>query len=428
MLIWIITTGEPFPEIDGKDVRLWRSILLTNQLLDKGHEVVRWSAAFDHTKKIQRFQDHQTIKISKNYHIEFIKTPGYTKNISLKRIYDHIVTAKKFSQIAKRKRKPDIILCSLPTVELCVAATNYGTRNHIPVVLDARDLWPDIFLDALPSRLRFLGKIALYPMYYSVKKACKEAYALTGISEPYIDWEINYAQRKKTILDRAFTHGYPETIPSREAIRDANLFWASYQLEKRFPVCLFSAMGNVLDLTTVFAAAKILQERKIPIVFVLCGDGVRLSSFKEEAVGLANVYFPGWVDYPKIWTLMRKSKIGLYPYHDLENYRKNIPNKPVEYLSAGLPIISSVTGLIKNMIEVELCGNCYENNKPDQLVQILISLYENPKDLDVMSNNATKLFNRQFAASKVYGEMAAYLTEVAEKYNQELRYPIKEKA
>ena len=131
MTIWIITTGEQLPNIDGENVRLWRSVLLTQELLKRGHQVVRWSSTFDHSKKKHRFQEDTVIQVDKNYRISLIKSPGYKSNISVQRFYDHIVMAKKFAKIIKTEKKPDIILCSLPTIELCIEATKYGKKYSI---------------------------------------------------------------------------------------------------------------------------------------------------------------------------------------------------------------------------------------------------------------------------------------------------------
>ena len=49
---------------------------------------------------------------------------------------------------------PDLILSSIPTSELSLEATKLGKKNNIPVILDIRDLWPDVFLDVLPNFFR----------------------------------------------------------------------------------------------------------------------------------------------------------------------------------------------------------------------------------------------------------------------------------
>jgi glycosyltransferase involved in cell wall biosynthesis len=410
MTIWIITTGEQLPDIDGENVRLWRSVLLTQELLKRGHQVVRWSSTFDHSKKIHRFQENTTVQVTEFYKISFIKSPGYSSNVSLKRFYDHIVMANRFAKIAKYEEKPDIILCSLPTIELCVKATKYGKANNIPVVLDGRDMWPDLFEEAIPERLKFIGKILLYPLYRNVKKACRNATFLSGISEPYINWELNYGGRNRREFDKSFSHGYVSDVPKEADIEEANKFWEEQGIKTQdFNICLFSAMGNVIDIDKVLIAAQKMENFNIK--FVLCGDGVKLEEFKIKACGIKNIIFPGWINASQIWTLMRLSKIGILPYWDIDNYKMNIPNKPIEYLSAGLPILSSVSGLVKELVEKHECGFFYKDGL--ELSTQIEMILSNPILLNRMSKNAQKLFKDKFVASKVYGDMAEYLIEVA---------------
>ena len=78
----------------------------------------------------------------------------------MSRILDNNLVAAKFKNLAsKEKILPDLILSSIPTSELSLEATKLGRKNNIPVILDIRDLWPDVFLDVLP---KFLVEFILY--------------------------------------------------------------------------------------------------------------------------------------------------------------------------------------------------------------------------------------------------------------------------
>ena len=57
--------------------------------------------------------------------------------------------------------------------------------------------------------------------------------------------------------------------------------------------------------------------------------------------------FPGWVNKPEIWILMRIAQVGLAPYRSTEDFIISIPNKAIEYMSAGLPVISSLKMIIR---------------------------------------------------------------------------------
>ena len=90
MKIWIVQTGEPL-HIDQDDSRPMRGMNLANKLIEHGHEVVLWSAKFNHRLKKHRQISDDEIIINKNLKIRLINSPGYSSNVSIGRIYDHII-------------------------------------------------------------------------------------------------------------------------------------------------------------------------------------------------------------------------------------------------------------------------------------------------------------------------------------------------
>ena len=90
MNIWILQTGEPL-HCDGADVRPMRAMNLANKLIENGHNVILWSSTFSHQSKFHRFKIYKKINISDNLEIRLIHSPGYKRNISFARFYDHFV-------------------------------------------------------------------------------------------------------------------------------------------------------------------------------------------------------------------------------------------------------------------------------------------------------------------------------------------------
>ena len=88
--VWIFQTGEPI-HIDKNNMRPMRAINLANYLIQNNCRVTLWSSNFYHQKKIHRFSNFKSIKINSLLTIKLISSPGYKKNISFRRIYDHII-------------------------------------------------------------------------------------------------------------------------------------------------------------------------------------------------------------------------------------------------------------------------------------------------------------------------------------------------
>jgi len=125
------------------------------------------------------------------------------------------------------------------------------------------------------------------------------------------------------------------------------------------------------------------------------------------------VLFPGWIDAPRIQTLLERSQAGLAPYRNTPNFVGHIPNKPAEYLSAGLSVLSTLEGEMAELLRKHRCGWTYRDRDAGQLASILGTLADRPQQLQAARVRARGLFDERFDADKVYAEYAEHLDRVA---------------
>lgn len=413
MHIWAVTVGEPLPTDPGTP-RLLRTGILLEELVKRGHGVVWWTSTFDHVRKTHRFDRDTTLTTDAGYRMILLHSTGYRSNVSLRRLADHRGIARAFVRLAQTETKPDIVLCSFPTIELAVAAVAYGRRAGIPVVLDVRDLWPDVFLDEVPPWTRWLARGCLAPLFRATRRACCAATAITGVTSGFVDWGVARAGRAKSTLDVDFPMGYTEKIPDENAVVQAREYWRKRIPPDAFVVCFVGTMGRQFDLDTVIHAARRLRSDGRPFFFVLCGSGDAFNRYQRCAGDCPNVLFPGWVQAAEIWTLMRRASLGLAPYVNTENFILNLPNKPIEYLSAGLPLLSSLGGVVEELISSHDCGMTYRHGDVEDLIGKLDDLYDHPERLKTMASNALGLFQERFTAGRAYGSMATHLEKIAQ--------------
>ncbi len=418
MKIWLVTVGEPVPVNEGGKDRLHRTGYLAHYLAEHGHRVTWWTSTFDHFRKKHWFPNDHHLHVNEWLEIRMLHGGGYRSNVSWARFRDHCRIARKFAVQSRQQQEiPDVILSALPTIELCDEAVAYGRERGCPVILDMRDMWPDIFVDCVPRFARPAARLLLLPLFRRAKRACSNATAIVGITDPFLEWGLRRGQRERSVWDRSFPLGYISTPPAVEAIRSAEKYWDSLGVVAHAPhfvVCFFGTFGRQLDLSTVLQAARILQSHDKPIRFVLCGAGDRLEQFRRAAADLHNVLLPGWVDRAAIYVLLRRSGIGLDPLPDRYDFLATINNKAIEYLSAGLPVLSSPQrGLLAELLAQEECGLSYENGDAESLANHLLRLQETPTQLRELSQNAQRVFREKFSAERVYGEMMAYVESIA---------------
>ena len=85
MIVWLINPGEPLPLDDNQ--RLFRTGKLAYKLKDN-HEVIWFTSKFDHFTKTFRDLDEKELD---GIRYKFINSIGYKKNLSVRRIFDHII-------------------------------------------------------------------------------------------------------------------------------------------------------------------------------------------------------------------------------------------------------------------------------------------------------------------------------------------------
>ncbi len=404
MNIWLVTIGEPLPFDD--DARLHRAGLLSQYIKSRGHDVTWWSSTFDHINKINLFDaDYETIT-EEGIKLILLNGGGYKSNISLGRIKDHMKIANKFSEKAVSFPNPDIIICSYPTIELCEKAISFGIQNDIPVVIDIRDLWPDIFLDAAPSGLKLLIKIVIDFIYKNkVKKILKNATSIIGISRGYLDWSYTKYNRGIKELDKIFYLGYQKISP-KKAWPNENLTLIDENYRSRKKIIFAGTFGKTYDLTIPIEAAKILNYKEESPLFIFCGTGENEAKWKKQAEGLNNILFTGWLGKSQLSYLLDISDFGLACYS--EGAPQGIPNKIIEYLSFNLPILSSLEGESKSLIEGKSLGFNYKSGDLQSFLNSLEKIMD--KDLAIeLSKNCEETFESSFSASKVYNEYVNFI-------------------
>ena len=399
--IWLFQIGEPLP-IDPCN-RKMRTALLAEKLAEAGHKVVWWASAFDHQKKIWIEPGYKMIKWKPAIDIVLLKGCGYSKNLSLKRFVDHRLVAKQFRSKSKLFPHPDLIVASLPSYDLAYEAVVYAKRNGIPSVVDIRDMWPDVFLDHLPKSIHPIVRLLLKTEITMVKKCLKNADALTSMMEEVLQWGLDKAQRSATNRDKVFYLG-GEPLDTTSKNEDGKIKDLLPEIKGKFVVCFIGTFGYYNNPSILVDAAGKIQDENI--IFVIGGDGVFLNEVEHKAKGMKNVFLPGWLDQNEIQGLLKVSSVGVIPATVESNA---FPNKAFVYFSAGIPIISSCSGDLKNILEQYNAGFNFQPNSTTELVELILTLATTKSLYETQCQNSITLFNNRLDANKIYQQYVEYI-------------------
>jgi len=411
MNIWLIRTGEFLPL--KENVKKMRTAILAEKLIERGHSVLWWASAFDHFKKKWVFKRDTDLKIKKGLRIIALKGLGYKGNISFSRFIDHRIIASKFRKLARKIQRPDIVIASTPPYDLAFQAVRFGRDSNIPVLVDIRDEWPDLFLSVVPEAHRKFFRILLAGEFRLIKKAMRLADGLIAIMESLLHWGLRYAGRSVSLKDKLFYLGSKRTICNNERGKNLNFLDS---IRNRFIIVFIGTFGQNNNPSILIDCAEKLIDYNI--CFVLAGDGELFNEIQARSSALPNIILPGWLNQAEMDILLKHSHVGICPAPYI---RSAFPNKVFSYLSANLPVILSFHGELKEIIEKYRIGFYSPPSDVDGLVSCIKKLYNERVLYKTMSENACRIFNEKFDADKIYEEYAGHIERIAHNYKQEQR-------
>lgn len=360
-------------------------------MFSENNKVELITSNFYHITKSRRTKTAYSI----SYKITMLHEPAYHKNVSLRRFYSHYIWGKNVEKYMRKKEKPDVIYCAVPSLTAAYKLAKYCKKNCVKFVIDIQDLWPEAFQMVL--NLPIISKIVFFPLKKMADKIYSTADIICGVSKTYVDRALRVNRKCKegkvvflgTELCR-FDQYAKRDIGRKKKI---NEFWLGY--------C--GTLGSSYDLTTVFDALEILKkENKFKIKFWIMGDGPKADEFKSYASKKEiDVYFLGRLPYEIMCAWITHCDIAINPI--MHNAAQSIINKHADYAAAGIPVISTQENQeYRDLVDKYSMGfNCRNNDAVDMGKKIKL-LLENDSLRKKMGSNARKCAMECFDRKKTY--------------------------
>lgn len=404
MKIWLVMSGEPLPIYGDRPHRVG---ILSDMLTQKGHDVTWWTTTFDHQDKAYLHKCNTIVNIQKNFNFSFLHSSvTYKKNVSFRRMLNHFQVSKQFINVAEATEKPDVIFCAYPTIDLAYEATKFAQKYGVPVVVDVRDLWPDIFVEPFPSILQPLGKRILLSYFNKARYVFSNCSAVTAVSQKYLEWTRGYTEQPLNELDQVFPLGYKKPTQGYDLSASRERMEKLGVSSSKLIIWFVGTFGQTYELSVVIEAAKKL-EYVDDIQFVFTGDGEKSNEWRALAKTSRNIVFTGWVGKEDIAYLSTVATIGLMAYR--KGAPQGLPNKIFEYLASGLPILSSLETETMDLLREHNVGLSYDANSSDDLYKKLTTLIKEKERLETMSSNAQALFDEYYSSDIIYSRLINYL-------------------
>ena len=271
-----------------------RTAVLVGALRDAGHDV-RVLASTD-----------SLIGAPEGYeppgYVTYFETFPLVDKTLVNRLRNNFGGAREAVKEADRLGGFDAVVCTTPPLLLTSSAVKIARRKRARLVLDVRDIWPDVAYE--------MGSFApgsLYGRFF--ERVARKAYAAA-------DLVVSVSPGKVEKLKGRVPNGRVALVPNGidEAFLESE---EDSALVERLrlgdgPICAYVGnIGLAQGLGTLLGIAK----ARPGVRFLLFGDGADRAGLEERAdtEGIGNVEFCGKVDGRGVYTVLRHAAVAYVP-------------------------------------------------------------------------------------------------------------------
>ncbi len=355
-----------------------------------GHEVTIVTAPYEKSDlKANGFISRQTIE---GINLIVINTPDSNRVSILKRAFNSVLFSLTSSYFALTQ-KTDLVISSSGPITIGIPGLMANFFRRKPFIFEIRDLWPGGGIE--------MGKIKNKSLIRLAVRFEKLLYSKANLVIACSDGQKNNIQKRYPhIKCVTIPHGgdldlFDIKKPNTEISKDTKLFTH------------IGSLGFIHNCKLILEAAAIIKkagrEKNIKIIFI--GDGAERNELElmQQNLELNNIEFWGLLPKKELPKWVKSSTATLFTTLDNEIQNTSCPNKIFDSFAAGVPIIQTTTGWIKEFIEKENCGINVSPNNPKELSEAILKITDDATLHEKLSVNAERvaktLFNRDLLAN-----------------------------
>ncbi len=402
MLIWIVNPFDPLP---GDPEQEGRYATLARLLASRGHQVTWWTSNFSH--RFKRPVDEVTIRDACRQcgiDARFLASPPYTRNVSLARLRNHAVLARRFRSLAlEDPARPEVVLASSPPPGLAWAAVQVGRRRGARTLLDVQDLWPDNFTGLVPRPVRPLLRPALWTMRRSLRRAAATCDLVVGVADAYADYAVQAGGRDKptaTIplgVDLATFDAAVNAGRCPQFTKPAGEIWLAYT----------GSLTRAYDFVTILGAAARIKASAGPAVRLFLTSRGELASRAEQTIrqhDLTQVTLTGFLPFDTWAYLLSQCDVGFNA--SVPDAKIFLPNKVFYYLAAGVAVLNTIPGQCSRIVRDAGCGLDYQAGDADSCAAAILRVIRDDAARAAMKAAARRLAETTYNRAVLFPKYA----------------------
>lgn len=351
-----------------------------------GEEIVI-TTDFNHGKKCYYETGEMNHPNQVNLHV-----PDYKRNISLKRIWSHLMFARQVKRyLNSLDKKPDTIYCTMPTSSSAYVCAKFCKRYGVNFVIDVIDLWPDSLLPLVKGKA-FI-KLLLFPWTYLTRYAYRHADVIIGESVAYANEAKKYNSHAKVYpIYIGVDMNYINKVKSEKPLllqKSSDEIWIAYA----------GSLGNSYDFETLLKAVKLLRG-KYKYKLWLIGDGEKRSDIesliKENSL---NAEITGFLPHENLLGYLSCCEIAVNIFRKdskvVYSYKFN------DYVAMNCFVLNSLEGETAEMVDKYQIGRNFdfENHPLSQVLEDTLAYWD---IYSAWRENSQRLIEEKLDKDKIY--------------------------
>lgn len=304
-----------------------------------------------------------------------------------------------FSSIIQGSRKvgpQDIIIATSPQFFVGVAGYIISRLKRTPFVFEIRDLWPESIVQL--GQLK--NKIIIWFLEWLELFLYKKSIHIIGVADSTktVLTEKGIPEYKISIIKNGVDLALFKSYDQQKALKN------KHGLTGKFVVSYIGTHGLSHALDKVLETAQLMRDNNIH--FLLVGEGAEKVKLQRIAkkYDLKNVTFLDQISKQDLPAYYELSDVVLVTLRDLPLFRKVIPSKIFEIMAMSRPIIISVDGEARKLVESARAGLFCPPEDPQALRKAIELLAEDKAERIQLGHNGRQFVLKYFDRNKLADE------------------------
>jgi glycosyltransferase involved in cell wall biosynthesis len=300
----------------------------------------------------------------------------------------------------------DILIASSPPFLVGVAGYVISRLKRIPFIFEVRDIWPASIVQLGQIKNKMIIGLLEWLELFLYRRAVR----IVCVTDSFVK-EINargIPESKMTVIKNGVDLEFFKPQGANGELQD------KLDLKDKRVISYIGTHGLSHALNKVVDTAGLLRNHP-ELLFLFIGEGAEKQKLikKSQQLGLNNVKFLNSISKAELPQYYSISDILLVPLRRIPLFKTVIPSKIFEIMAVQKPILISVDGESRHIVEQAAAGIFVEPENSQDLSDKILELLNEPEKLKKMGENGREYVEKNFDRNLLADQYLELIISVA---------------